>query len=149
VQPRLAVKANPSTKQNVASLEKETSMFNNPARVSIIAMLAAVVLYSVSVLFVAMFAGFILVGPGYAQGSAPNLSGTYRCSPEPSQCQAPTFSVSQTGPSLEIKADNGPVAEGKLTSDITVSAGPPWNANGVVMPDRSIQWSDGTHWRKQ
>jgi len=27
------------------------------------------------------------------------------------------------------------VAEGKVTSDITLSAGPPWNSNGVVLPD--------------
>jgi hypothetical protein len=50
---------------------------------------------------------------------------------------------------LEIKAENGPVAGGNVTSDITLSAGPPWNSNGVVLPDRSIQWSNGTHWRKQ
>lgn len=94
---------------------------------------------------------FALMPPGeaHAQGSAPNLSGTYRCSPEPAQCQAPTFSISQKGQTLEIKADNGPIAEGKMTSDITVSAGPPWNSIGVVMPDQSIQWSSGTHWRKQ
>jgi hypothetical protein len=47
------------------------------------------------------------------------------------------------------QAENGPVAEGKVTSDITLSAGPPWNSIGVVMPDHSIQWSNGTHWRKQ
>jgi hypothetical protein len=44
---------------------------------------------------------------------------------------------------------NGPIADGKMTSDVTISAGPPWNSIGVVMPDRSIQWSSGTHWRKQ
>jgi len=53
------------------------------------------------------------------------------------------------GSTLELKAENGPVAEAKVTSDITLSAGPPWNSNGVVLPDRSIQWSNGTHWRKQ
>src|SRR5258706_4139485 len=41
----------------------------------------------------------------------PNLAGTYRCSPKPAQCQAPTFSISQNGPALEIKADNGPIAD--------------------------------------
>jgi hypothetical protein len=34
----------------------------------------------------------------------------------------------------EIDAENGPIAEGKITSDITVSSGPPWNSIGVVMP---------------
>ena len=116
---------------------------------SIIAMLSAFALYSVSVLVAAMLAAFALQKEGHAQGSAPNLAGTYRCTPEPVQCQAPTFSVSQTGATLELKAENGPVAEGKVTSDITLSAGPPWNSNGVVLPDRSIQWSNGTHWRKQ
>ena len=33
--------------------------------------------------------------------------------------------------------------------DITISGGPPWNANGVVQPDHSIQWSNGTDWLKQ
>jgi hypothetical protein len=96
-----------------------------------------------------MLAAFALPIQGHAQGSAPNLSGTYRCTPEPVQCQAPTFSVSQNGPTLDLKAENGPVAEGKVTSDITLSAGPPWNSIGVVMPDHSIQWSNGIHWRKQ
>ena len=103
----------------------------------------------VSLSLAAMLAAFALPTQGQAQGSAPNLSGTYRCIPEPAQCQAATFSVSQAGPTLELKAENGPVAGGKPTSDITVSAGPPWNSIGIVMPGRSIQWSNGTHWRKQ
>jgi hypothetical protein len=108
-------------------------MFKNPISVTIVAMLAAVA----------------SPGQGRAQGSAPNISGTYRCSPEPAPCHAPAFSVSQTGPTLEIKAENGPLADGKLTSDITLSAGPPWNTLGVILRDHSIQWSDGTHWRKE
>jgi hypothetical protein len=124
-------------------------MLGTSKSVSVVAMLAAFAFYSVSVLIAAMLAAFTLQGQGHAQGSAPNLSGTYRCAPEPVQCQAPTFSISQNGATLELKAENGPVAEGKVTSDITLSAGPPWNSNGVVMPDRSIQWSNGTHWRKQ
>jgi hypothetical protein len=67
---------------------------------------------STPVTIVAMLAAFAIPGPGHAQGSAPNLSGTYRCSPEPAQCRAPVFSVSQTGPTLEFKAENGTVAEG-------------------------------------
>ena len=124
-------------------------MRQTSASVSIVAMLAAFALYSVSVGIVAMLAALSLPGQGHAQGSAPNLSGTYRCNPEPAQCQAPTFSVSQTGSTLELKAENGPVAEAKATSDITLSAGPPWNSIGIVMPDHSIQWSNGTRWRKQ
>jgi hypothetical protein len=34
----------------------------------------------------------------------------------------------------EINAENGPIAESKITSDITVSAGSPWHSIGVVMP---------------
>jgi hypothetical protein len=104
---------------------------------------------SIFITILAMLAAFAIPGRGPAQGSAPNLSGTYRCSPEPAQCQAPSFSVSQAGTTLEMRAENGPVAEGKITSDITISAGPPWNSLGVILPDRSIQWSNGTHWRKQ
>jgi curli biogenesis system outer membrane secretion channel CsgG len=104
---------------------------------------------SISVAIFATLAAFVPPGQASAQGSASNLSGAYRCSPEPAQCQAPTFSISQTGQTLEIKAENGPIAEGKMTSDITVSAGPPWNSIGIVMSDRSIQWSSGTHCRKQ
>jgi hypothetical protein len=124
-------------------------MRQTSASVSIVTMLAAFVLYSVSVLTVAMLAALSIPGQGHAQGSAPNLSGTYPCTPEPVQCQALTFSVSQNGSTLELKAENGPVAEAKVTSDITLSVGPPWNSLGIVMPDRSIQWSDGTHWQKQ
>jgi hypothetical protein len=124
-------------------------MRQTSASVSIVTMLAALVLYSVSVLTVVILAALSVPGQGHAQGSAPNLSGTYRCTPEPARCQSPTFSVSQTGSTLELKAENEPVAEAKITSDITLSAGPQWNSNGIVMPDRSIQWSNGTHWRKQ
>ena len=124
-------------------------MLKTSTPVSIVAMLAAFAAYSVSIIVAATLAAFALPTQGRAQGSAPNLSGTYRCTPEPVQCQAPTFSVSQNGPTLELKAENGPVAEGKVTSDIKLSAGPPWNSIGVVMPDHSIQWSNGTHWRKQ
>ena len=101
-----------------------------------------------SVSILAILSALALSGQVLAQGNAPNLSGTYRCTPEPIQCQAPTFSVSQSGNTLELKAENGPVAEAKVTSNITLSAGPPFNSNGLILPDRSIQWSNGTHWRK-
>jgi hypothetical protein len=54
----------------------------------------------------------------------------------------------QNGNVLEVKAQDGPVFQAKLTSNATIAAGPPFNSNGVVLPDRSIQWSNGTHWRK-
>jgi hypothetical protein len=98
---------------------------------------------------VAILIAFALPGQGHTQSSSPNLSGSYQCSPEPVQCQAPGYSVSQAGPTLELKSQDGTVAEGKLTSNVTVTAGPPWNSNGIIMPDRSIQWSNGTHWQKQ
>jgi hypothetical protein len=104
---------------------------------------------AIPIIIFATLAAFVPPAQGYAQGNSTNLAGTYRCSPEPAPCQAPTFSILQNGTALEIKAENGPIADGKLTSDLTVSAGPPWNSIGTVMPDRSIQWSSGTHWRKQ
>jgi hypothetical protein len=51
-------------------------MLGTSKSVSIVAMLAAFALYSVSVLIAAMLAAFALPGQGHAQGSAPNLSGT-------------------------------------------------------------------------
>lgn len=89
-------------------------------------------------------------GPASAQGSAPNIAGTYRCVPEPTACLSPTFMVTQNGQNLEIRGENGlPPVGAKMTSNITMSAGPILNANGVLLPDRSIQWSNGTHWQKQ
>src|ERR1700730_15550515 len=102
----------------------------------------------VSVSIAAALSALALPGPAHAQGSAPNLSGTYRCTPEPIQCQAPTFSVSQNGNTLELKAENGPITEAKVTSDRTLRARPPVNSNRLILPSRSIQWSNGTHWRK-
>ena len=86
-----------------------------------------------------------------AQGAAPNLSGTYRCAPEPSSCQwsGDTFTVVQTGKTLEMKNDKGDVAQGLVSSNITLSVGAPWNMLGVIQPDHTIQWSNGTLWRKQ
>jgi hypothetical protein len=86
-----------------------------------------------------------------AQSSAPNLSGTYRCQPQPAPCkwQGQTLAISQSGTKLDLKIDKNELAEGKLTSNITISAGPPYNADGLVMPDHSIEWSNGTKWLKQ
>jgi hypothetical protein len=86
-----------------------------------------------------------------AQSNAPNLAGTYRCVPEPSSCQwqeqNPT--ISQTGATVQLNINKGEFAEGKLTSNITVSAGPPFNSEGLIRPDHSIEWSNGTKWLKQ
>jgi hypothetical protein len=86
-----------------------------------------------------------------AQGAAPNLSGTYRCVPEPSSCQwsGNTFTIVQNGKTLDMKNDKGDVAQGLVSSNITLSVGAPWNMLGVIEPDHAIQWSNGTLWRKQ
>jgi hypothetical protein len=107
-------------------------MLNKPVFISLIATLTTLAL------------------PGQApQGAQVNLSGLYRCEPEPAPCPWPTMSITQSGSDLDLKNENGSVAPAKLTSDITLSGGPPWNAIGIVLPDHSIQWSNGTHWRKQ
>jgi hypothetical protein len=92
-----------------------------------------------------------LATPARSQAAAPNLSGTYRCEPEPVSCQArgQTFTVTQTGATLDLKSDKGDEARGTLTSNISISVGGPWNMLGVILPDKRIQWSDGTDWRKQ
>jgi len=92
-----------------------------------------------------------LSGQASAQGAAPNLTGSYRCEPEPSSCQwsGQTFTVGQTGTRLDMKSDKGDVAQGLLSSNATLSVGAPWNMLGVILPDNRIQWSNGTIWRKQ
>ena len=109
---------------------------------------------SIGFTFIVALAASTLPGSVLAQarqGARANLAGVYRCEPQPSPCPWPgqTMAITQTGSDLELKNDQGAFANGKLTSDITVSAGPPWNSVGIVMPDRSIQWSNGRHWRKQ
>jgi hypothetical protein len=104
--------------------------------------------------FISMIAALsALAHPGLAQAqsSAPNLAGTYRCVPEPSSCrwqeQNPT--ISQTGATVQLNINKDEFAEAKLTSNITVSAGPPFNSEGLIRPDHSIEWSNGTKWLKQ
>jgi hypothetical protein len=86
-----------------------------------------------------------------AQPAAANLSGSYRCEPEPSSCQwtGQSFTIAQSGTRLDMKSDKGDVAQGLLSSNVTVSVGAPWNMLGVILPDNRIQWSNGTLWRKQ
>jgi hypothetical protein len=84
--------------------------------------------------------------------SLPQLSGTYRCDGGEKICavSGATFTVTQSGDQLEIKNDKGEIGSAKLTSNISLSAGPIWNMVGVLSPDnRAIQWSNGTVWRKQ
>jgi len=99
---------------------------------------------------IAALAVLALAGPVHAQG-LPNLAGTYRCVPEPSSCrwQGNSLTITQKGATVELNIDKGEFAEGKLTSNISVAAGPPFNAEGRIMSDRSIEWSNGTKWIKQ
>jgi hypothetical protein len=98
----------------------------------------------------AALAAVALAGPAPAQQAA-SVIGSYRCVPEPSPCQwaGQTVSIAQSGSALELKHQDAEIAEAKLTSNITISGGPPWNSIGIVLPDHSIQWSNGTLWRKQ
>jgi hypothetical protein len=52
------------------------------------------------------------------------------------------------GKCLELKSDSGDVGRARLTGNVAMSVGGPWNM-GVVVPDGCIQWSNGTDWRKQ
>jgi hypothetical protein len=109
---------------------------------------------SVCISLIATLTAFALPGLARAQaqpGANVNLRGAYRCVPEPSPCPWPgqTMSIAQSGSTLELKHEGGSFAGAKVTSDITVSGDPPWNAIGILLPDHSIQWSNGTHWRKQ
>jgi len=107
-----------------------------------------------------MLKKFVLVSPLFAlalvaaaqAAQAPNLAGTYRCGPDAKACEwsGSTFTVTQTGNNLDIKNDKGEMGIAQVTSNISVSAGPPWNMLGVISGDaRSIDWSNGTQWRKQ
>jgi len=96
-------------------------------------------------------AAIALLGSAYAAQQA-NLAGTYRCGPDAKSCQwsGTTFTVTQTGANLEVKNEKNEVGSGTVTSAITVSMGPPWNMMGLVSGDsRTIDWSNGTQWRKQ
>jgi hypothetical protein len=86
----------------------------------------------------------------FGQGNA-NFAGTYRCEAEGMGCAASgaTFTVTQTGNALSVTNDKNAVGSGTATSDITISMGPPWNMLGVVHEPNTIDWSNGTRWRKQ
>jgi hypothetical protein len=93
-----------------------------------------------------------LTGRAQAQGAShPDLSGNYKCQPDPTPClwSGETASILQTNRTLEIKNSKGEVANATLTSDSTISAGPPFNTYGVIRSDKVIDWSNGNTWRKQ
>jgi hypothetical protein len=96
--------------------------------------------------------GAVAVGQP-ASSSLPNLSGTYRCEGDAAACgrSGSTFTLTQSGSDLQIKNEKGDVGDGKLTSNISLSAGPIWNMLGVISSadNRAIAWSNGTTWRKQ
>jgi hypothetical protein len=92
-----------------------------------------------------------LVGPAQAQGaSPPDLGGSYKCKPNPDPCTWPgaSPSISQSGNTLQIKGDNGATADATLTSTVTITAAGTFNSLGIIRPDHSIDWSDGTKWSK-
>jgi len=104
---------------------------------------------------IVLFAGAVsvlsLLG-GAEAAQAPSLAGTYRCGPDAKACQwsGATFTVTQNGDKLDVKNDKGAEGVITVTSNISLSAGPPWNMLGTLSPDaRTIDWSNGTQWRKQ
>lgn len=108
----------------------------------------------VGMIGLAVVAAAVLAGAdcALAQGAAaPDLSGTYQCQPDPSPCMWPgqSPSITQDGKQLVIKGDTNNTANAKLTSDSTIAAGGTFNSNGIIRPDHTIEWSDGTKWRKQ
>ena len=99
-----------------------------------------------------LIAAAIFLGAVHAEGAEANLSGSYTCGPDAKACQwsGSTFTITQTGKNLDIKNDKGATGTGTVTSEISLSAGAPWNMLGVISKDnRAIDWSNGTVWRKQ
>ena len=59
-----------------------------------------------------------------------------------------TFTLTQSGNSIDLKNERGEQGHANLTSPMTISAGAPFNMLGVIR-DGGIDWSNGTRWRKQ
>lgn len=110
----------------------------------------------------AVVCGLAMTASALAQGAAKpvppepaniknTLSGTWQCKPNPDPCNwsGPSPSISQSGNDLQIKGANGASSDAKMTSATTISAGGTFNSFGIVRPDKSIDWSDGTKWTKQ
>jgi hypothetical protein len=86
---------------------------------------------SVLIFVVAMTAASVLPGTVRADEALPNLSGRFRCEPQPAPCRSgEMFTVTQIGDQIEFKSDNGLVGNAKLTSWISLSGLPPWNSLG-------------------
>jgi hypothetical protein len=91
-------------------------------------------------------------GGGEESIPARSIAGTYRCGPDTKACQwvGPTITMTQSGTKLEMKSEKGDIVNGEVTSDISLSAGPPWNMLGIVSDDgRTLEWSNGTKWTRQ
>ena len=103
---------------------------------------------SVLISVVALATAGLHSGNARADEALPNLAGAYRCEPQPTPCQSgQTFTVTQKGDEIEFKSENGG-GHAKITSPISLSGSPPWNSLGVITPDKHVQWSNGTQWRK-
>ena len=106
-----------------------------------------------SCLTTVLFLSSIAAAQPQATDPLPNLAGSYSCEGDETACgwSGWTFTVTQSGADLEIKNEKGDIGNAKLTSRITLSAGPVWNMLGTIVSadTRVIQWSNGTTWRKQ
>jgi hypothetical protein len=96
-------------------------------------------------------AALATLGSHAQAASTPNLSGTYRCTPDPDPCRWPgkTLSIAQSGDKLDLKDEQGSFGSAKLTSDISLTVAQPFNSLGRILPDHSIEWSNGTKWSKK
>jgi hypothetical protein len=104
---------------------------------------------SVLISVVALAAAGLPFGSARAEETLPKLAGTYRCEPQPAPCQSgQTFTLTQSGDQIEFKSENGFVGHARFTSPISLSGSPPWNSLAVITPDKHVQWSNGTQWRK-
>lgn len=110
----------------------------------------------------ATLSALALGGPAQAQGqsqaqspapatASADLAGSYQCKPNPDPClwSGATASMTQNGNKLTIKGADGGMADATLTSPTTISAAATFNSLGIVRPDHSIDWSDGTKWSRQ
>jgi hypothetical protein len=105
-----------------------------------------------SILAVSALTAVALPRQAHVEEALPNLSGTYRCEPDPLSCQnsGQTFTLTQSGDKVLAKNDKGETGQATLTSKISLSMGPPWNTLGIILPDnRTIEWSAGTKWRRE
>jgi hypothetical protein len=97
------------------------------------------------------FAALAIAGSAFSQTPTANVAGTYHCEAEADGCKwsGMTFTVTQMGNTLDVKNEMNEIGTGHLTSNITISMGPPWNMLGVIHEGNTIEWSNGTLWKKQ